>query len=92
VSSASTEYRLTRPSRAVCDVDRAYRELVGHPRAGTVEGANVCSPEPPEPRDYPASPAAGAKYTLCNGHLRDLFDELGRSRAAASSQSTAQSG
>jgi len=65
-----------RPPRPVCEVDRAFRELLGHPRSDTREAASLCSPEPPVVRDYPATPVPGAAYVLCNGHLRDLFDEL----------------
>jgi hypothetical protein len=64
------------PRRPVCEVDRAYRELLGRVRAGTKDAESRCSPEPPVARDYPASRPPGGEYVLCNGHLRDLFDEL----------------
>ncbi|MFY9716985.1 MAG: hypothetical protein WAK40_03505 [Thermoplasmata archaeon] len=65
----------TRAARPVCEVDRAYRELIGRPPAETTGGSNACSPEAPEPRSFPAAPAGEKEYILCNGHLRDLFDE-----------------
>jgi hypothetical protein len=64
--------------RPKCEADRAYRELIGHPPNETVGGSTLCSPEPPEPRDYPPPPAGSPKFVLCNGHLRDLFAELAR--------------
>jgi hypothetical protein len=77
--------RGSRPPRPVCEVDRAYRDLVGHPPAETIGGSNACSPEPPEPRDFPAAPAGEKSYVLCNGHLRDLFAEQARARPLSSS-------
>jgi hypothetical protein len=68
-----------RPARIVrlpCDVDRAIRELTGHPRATDAPGTHECSPEPPELRSYPVPPAGGVAYTLCNGHLRDVFEAV----------------
>jgi len=70
-----------RAPRPVCEIDRAYRELIGRPRSESTGTSNPCSPEPPEVRDYPASLLQGRNYFLCNGHLRDLFDELGRTPA-----------
>ena len=64
------------PTRPVCEVDRAFRELLGRPQSSTPEAASVCSPEPPELRVYPAARTPASNYVLCNGHLRDLFDEL----------------
>ncbi|MCI4369885.1 MAG: hypothetical protein L3J81_00985 [Thermoplasmata archaeon] len=69
--------------RPVCEVERAYRELVGHGRAGTRDGTSACSPEIPEERSFPAPPDHGTPYTLCNGHLRDLFDEQALARTPA---------
>jgi hypothetical protein len=69
-----------RAPRPVCDADRAYRDLLGHPRTEIAGSISVCSPEIPEVRDYPAPVRGGARFVLCNGHLRDLFDELARSR------------
>ena len=68
----------TRTPRPVCEVERAYRELVGRASAETPAGAHPCSPEPAEVREYPLSPSGGPRYVLCNGHLRDLFDEIAR--------------
>ncbi len=67
-----------RPNRPGCEIDRAFLELLGRPRSDTPEASSLCSVEPPEPREYPASPIPGRAYVLCNGHLRDLFDELAR--------------
>ena len=63
-------------ARQKCEVDRAFRELLGHPRTIPSGTESLCSPEAPELRDYPAPPVPGKGYALCNGHLRDLFDEL----------------
>ncbi|MGB6501181.1 MAG: hypothetical protein WBG19_07270 [Thermoplasmata archaeon] len=68
----------TPSGRPVCEVQRAYRDLIGRAPAETHGGANPCSPEAPELRSFPVAPTGGAEYTLCNGHLRDLFDELSR--------------
>ncbi|HTP54965.1 MAG TPA: hypothetical protein VML94_08440 [Thermoplasmata archaeon] len=65
----------SRAARPVCEVDRAYRELIGRSPAETSGGSNPCSPEAPEPRSFPAARAGEKQYVLCNGHLRDLFDE-----------------
>jgi hypothetical protein len=83
VSSDPDRGPSARRPRAVCEVDRAFWELFGHARAGTTGGSGVCSPEAPEPRDFPAPPAGGTKYTLCNGHLRDVFEEQAHIRTPA---------
>jgi hypothetical protein len=71
-----------RAPRPTCEVDRAYRELLGRPRSATAEADHPCSPEPPEARDYPAPAPGGKNLVLCNGHLRDLFEEQARARPA----------
>ena len=81
--------RAVRPPRPVCEVDRAYRDLIGRPRSDTLGGGNPCSPEVPEAREYPAPRPAGKNYILCNGHLRDLFDEQARAAARATAVSLA---
>ncbi len=68
----------TRAARPICEADRAYRDLIGHLSSETRGGVTICSPEPPEARDFPEPPAGSPKYVLCNGHLRDLFDEQAR--------------
>lgn len=78
-----------RPNRPVCEVDRAFLELLGRPRSDTPEASSLCSTETPEPREYPASPIPGRPYVLCNGHLRDLFDELARAQRPAPTASLA---
>ncbi len=70
-----------RAARPVCEVDRANRELIGRAPADTVGGSNACSPEAPEPREFPAPRVGTKNFVLCNGHLRDLFDEQARLRA-----------
>lgn len=70
----------TRPPRPVCEVDRAYLDLIPRPRSETVGAASLCSPEVPELREYPAAPAGARNYVLCNGHLTDLLDEQARTR------------
>ena len=60
-----------------CEIDRAFRELIGRPWLPAPGAGSDCSPDPPESRDYPLSPHNGAKFALCNGHLRDLFEALG---------------
>lgn len=72
-----------RPNRPMCEVDRAFLELLARPRSDTAEASSRCSAEPPEPREYPASPFPGRVYVLCNGHLRDLFEELARVQGLA---------
>jgi hypothetical protein len=67
-----------RSARPACEVDRAYRDLIGRSPVETKGGSNACSPEAAEPRSFPAPPTGGKSYALCNGHLRDLFDELAR--------------
>ncbi|MCI4326845.1 MAG: hypothetical protein L3K16_04320 [Thermoplasmata archaeon] len=63
--------------------------MTGHPRAPGAPGTHECSPEPPELRSYPVSPSGGAPYTLCNGHLRDVFEAVAvpKSRATVASTS-----
>jgi hypothetical protein len=70
-----------RPPQPACEVDRAYRDLIGRAPADTLGGANPCSPEPPVAREFPAPFPAGKNYVLCNGHLRDLFAEQARAAA-----------
>jgi len=70
-----------RPARPVCEAPRAYRELLHRPAADAAGPTTECSPEPPEVRDYPAPKGDGARFVLCNGHLRDLFAEQDRERA-----------
>ncbi|MCI4339908.1 MAG: hypothetical protein L3J73_01380 [Thermoplasmata archaeon] len=72
-----------RAARPACEAERAYRDLIGRPSSDTRGGANACSPEVPEARDFPAPPPGGSKYILCNGHLRDLFDEQARAAPSA---------
>jgi hypothetical protein len=62
---------------AVCEVARAFGDLVGRPWNEPGGGPNACSPDTPESRDFPANPTGGAKYALCNAHLRDLFEAMG---------------
>ncbi len=69
-----------RPPRPVCEVDRAFLELVGRPRSETSAASSVCSPEPPELRPFPVPRVGAREYILCNGHITDLFDELARAK------------
>ena len=64
-----------------CEVERAFRELIGKPWPGLAAGAAGCSPEPPETRTFPSPLSPGQFYSLCNGHLRDLLDAIGRAKA-----------
>jgi hypothetical protein len=64
------------PTRPLCEVDRAFHELLGRHLSATTETRPLCSPETPAAREYPPARSPGASYVLCNGHLRDLFDEL----------------
>ena len=72
-----------RAPRPVCEADRAYRALLGRPLSDMPGPASICSPETPEARDYPAPAPGQARFVLCNGHLRDLFDEQARARSPA---------
>jgi hypothetical protein len=67
----------TRPARRDCEIDRAFRELIGRPWVEAAGSGFGCSPDSPEARDFPVSPGGGPKYGLCNGHLRDIFEALG---------------
>jgi hypothetical protein len=59
-----------------CEFERAYAELIT-PRSRRPRGPVAeCSPEGPEDRAYPGAPAGSPPYSLCNGHLRDLFAAL----------------
>lgn len=64
-----------------CEFHRAYLDLASSP--GAPEATSRCSPESPEPRDFPAPPVGTRPYVLCNGHLRDLYDALDRVRQTA---------
>ena len=85
-----SEIRSGRPAKPVCEVDRAYRELLGRDRADTAGASSTCSPETPEARDYPSPRAGEPNYFLCNGHLRDLFDELGHAAPHHVAQATSE--
>ena len=66
-----------RPPRPSCEFERAYRDLV--PLSAPPRPEAACSPETPELREYPLPPEGGRRYSLCNGHLSDLFDARDRS-------------
>jgi len=63
-----------RPSRP-CEFERAYAELVKPRLKGARAPIGICSESGPEERAFPVSPT-GRLYSLCNGHLRDLFEAL----------------
>jgi hypothetical protein len=73
------------PPRRACEIDRAFRELLGRPWIGRGDPTSGCSPEPPEVRSFPAPLPAGDGYALCNGHLRDLFEALEGARRGSPS-------
>jgi hypothetical protein len=65
-----------------CEFERAYADLIA-PRLRHVRPAvGACSPEGPEERPFPPAPAGSPAYSLCNGHLRDLFSLLADVRSA----------
>lgn len=71
--------RLPRGGKAArpCEFARAYSELVASRETGAPPPVRSCSELGPEERPYPPSPT-GRPYSLCNGHLRDLFEALER--------------
>jgi|GEM_PF-6978223 len=97
MGSAPAETTITSSSAPVvpkpaktCEFTRAVGELLG-----PVVGApprSACSPEPPEVRDYPPPRPGSPRYQLCNGHLRDLYEALERSREAVPTGSSPSAG
>jgi hypothetical protein len=67
-----------------CEFNRAYAELIAPRLRHARPPVDVCSPEGPEERSFPSSPAGSPTYSLCNGHLRDLFALLEECRSAGS--------
>lgn len=79
--------RLPRGGRSArpCEFERAYQELV-EPRKREAQALiGPCSDSGAEERVFPPSPT-GRPYSLCNGHLRDLFGALDNVRAEESLQ------
>jgi len=72
-----------RPVRP-CEFDRAYADLVAPRSRHARAPVSACSPEDPEERPFPPSPPGSRAYSLCNGHLRDLFADLEEGRSAGS--------
>ena len=70
-----------RRNHHACEFERAYAELVQPHERGARSPIGLCSDAGAEERSFPPSPS-GKPYFLCNGHLRDLFDELGQIRAS----------
>lgn len=84
MSFAPTGQPLPRP----CEVARAFQELLGRSWPGPGDVVAGCSPEPPEIRDFPIPKRPGGNYVLCNGHLRDVLDAIGRARSRPSTHGT----
>lgn len=66
-----------------CEFERAYEELVQPRERGVRVPVGRCSDSGAEERSFPPSPH-GRPYSLCNGHLRDLFAALDKVRAEES--------
>jgi hypothetical protein len=64
-----------------CEFERAYADLVAPRLRHARPPVGACSPEGPEERSFPPSPPGSPAYSLCNGHLRDLFGLLEECRS-----------
>jgi hypothetical protein len=91
MSAPSSEFlpddRLPHGGRPVrpCEFERAYADLLAPRTARPRARAVPCSPESPEERGFPEPPAGARNYSLCNGHLRDLFTGLEELRGTGDS-------
>jgi hypothetical protein len=79
-----------RPPRAglpvpPCEFERAYADLVRPGASRRRPPVAACSGDEPTERSFPPPPPGAKPYTLCNGHLRDLFADLEALRSQASS-------